>query len=114
MPTRPCLGCGRLTTRRGSRCPTCASTRSQARDAQRGSRQARGYTADHDRLRAWWKPYVDQGNVDCRAVVCLMPARPILIGQDWHLDHNDDRTGYRGPAHMLCNTSAGGKAAHSA
>jgi hypothetical protein len=41
-----------------------------------------------------------------------MPARLILLGQQWHLDHNDDRTGYRGPAHARCNTSAGGKAAH--
>jgi hypothetical protein len=41
-----------------------------------------------------------------------MPTRLILAGQEWHLDHNDDRTGYRGPAHALCNTSAGGRASH--
>jgi len=52
MPQRVCLGCGRLTTRTDSRCPTCASQRSRARDAQRGSRQQRGYTAEHDRIRA--------------------------------------------------------------
>lgn len=112
MPTRPCLSCGTLTTRTDSRCPTCASARGKARDQARGNRHARGLGAEHDRLRERWRPLVERGGVHCHAVVCLMPTRLILAGQEWHLDHNDDRTGYRGPAHALCNTSAGGRASH--
>jgi len=52
MPMRPCLGCGTLTTRPDSRCPTCAGARNQTKDAQRGSRHARGYDATHDAIRA--------------------------------------------------------------
>lgn len=52
MPQRPCLDCGRLTTRVGSRCPTCSSARNQARDARRGSRQERGYDRQHEANRA--------------------------------------------------------------
>lgn len=98
-------------------CPTlgaarrCPEHQAQAERA-RGSRQQRGYDAEHDRLRARWKPRVERGGVHCHAATCLMPTRLILLGQPWDLDHNDDRTGYRGPAHALCNRAAGGRAAH--
>lgn len=45
MPLRPCLGCGTPTPRR--RCPTCTRHLEQ----RRGTRQQRGYDADHDRAR---------------------------------------------------------------
>lgn len=48
MPRRPCLGCGQLTTRTDSRCSACSSTRGKARDARRGTRQARGYGRQHE------------------------------------------------------------------
>ncbi|MBO0813676.1 MAG: hypothetical protein J2P30_00765 [Actinobacteria bacterium] len=32
------------------------------------------------------------------------------MGKDLHLDHTDDRRGYRGLAHAHCNTSAGAAA----
>ena len=90
------------------RCP------GHAREAEqvRGTRQQRGYTAAHDRLREKWRPRVEAGLVDCRAERCIAPIRRILPGEAWHLDHTADRTGYRGPAHSRCNTSAGGRAAH--
>lgn len=76
-------------------------------ERQRGSRRARGYDADHDRLRRRWKPRVEAGQVCCaRCGQRIQPA------QAWALDHNDDRTGYLGPSHQLCNGRAGGKAAH--
>ena len=48
-----------------------------------------------------------------RLLVCLMPARLILIGQPWHLCHDRETGKYLGPGHVKCNTSEGGKAAHS-
>jgi hypothetical protein len=100
-------GCPELT--QGGRCPDHA----RAYEQKRGRRQARGYTAVHDRLRARWKPKVERCEVDCQEVVCLMPIRRILPGQPWHLCH-DRKTGeYLGPGHVRCNTSEGGKAAHS-
>jgi putative intracellular protease/amidase len=54
-----------------------------------------------------WKPKVERGQVDCARCDLL-----ILPGGAWALDHTDDRTGYLGPSHEACNTSAGGKAAH--
>lgn len=32
----------------------------------------------------------------------------MLEGQELHLDHTDDRTGYLGFSHAECNTRAGG------
>lgn len=78
-------------------------------DASRGRRQARGYDAQHDRLRRHWLPLVMQG-----AVHCARCDRPILPGTPWHLDHTDDRTAYLGPSHEHCNNAAGGRAAHTA
>ncbi|GIF14801.1 hypothetical protein FHX34_103510 [Actinoplanes teichomyceticus] len=89
----------------------CAEHRRQ-REQRRGTRQQRGYDAAHDGLRRQWAPMVERGEVDCHEVVCLMPDRRILPGQDWHLCH-DRKTGkHRGPGHARCNTSEGGRAAH--
>lgn len=84
----------------------------RADDRARGTRQQRGYNAEHDRLRAGWKPKVDRGSVHCHARVCLMPMRLIVPGTPWDLGHTDDRTAWTGPEHQLCNRTAGGKAAH--
>jgi hypothetical protein len=35
-------------------------------------------------------------------------------GQELHLDHTEDRTGYRGIAHGRCNTLDGIRRAHEA
>lgn len=42
MPTRPCIDC--RTPTEGTRCPACR----RERERQRGSRQDRGYDAEHD------------------------------------------------------------------
>jgi hypothetical protein len=87
----------------------CAGQREQAR----GTRQQRGYDAEHDRLRLRWKPKVDRCTVHCHAAVCVMTSgRLILPGQPWDLGHTADRTAWTGPEHAVCNRSAGGKAAH--
>lgn len=74
---------------------------------KRANRQQRGYGKAHDQLRAKWKPTVQLGTVRCARCNQL-----ILPGQEWALDHTDDRASYLGPSHKQCNDSAGGKAAH--
>lgn len=108
MPKRPCLGCGTLTDRPGSRCPNCASEHGKARDARRGTRQQRGYGTAHDKLRERWRTRVEAGTVQCARC-----GLPIPADGPWALDHTDDRTGYLGPSHKDCNDAAGGRAAHA-
>lgn len=62
----------------------------------------RGYGTQHEKLRARWAPRVAAGVVPCAR--CGMRIPP---GAAWDLDHDDDRRGYRGPAHASCNRSAG-------
>ena len=111
MPKRvcPCLGCAahdgscpKLTN--GGRCPRCT----RAADKARGTRQQRGYTSEHDQLRRTWARRIARSPVPC-ARNCGQLIHP---GDDWHLDHRDDRRGYLGPSCATCNLSAAGRAAH--
>lgn len=101
MRVCPTAGCPELTP--GG---PCVAHRRQ-REQQRGTRQARGYDAQHDRLRRQWARRINTGTVRCARC-----TKPILPGSDWHLDHSDDRLTYLGASCATCNTSAGGKAAH--
>ena len=95
-------------------CPNLKPCPEHMRQAERarGTRQQRGYDWRHEQMRKAWKPKVEAGQVDCLAVVCLMPIRRILIGQDWDLGHTPDRKTWTGPEHAKCNRSAGGHASH--
>jgi hypothetical protein len=93
-------------------CPTltagrrCTAHQAEAERA-RGTRQQRGYGAQHDVERRAWMPRVLAGDVLCsRCGLLILPTEP------WQLDHTDDRASYRGPSHPLCNAAAGGRAAH--
>lgn len=66
---------------------------------------ARGYGYLHQQERKKWEPKVKAGGVKCAR--CKEPIDP---DADWHLDHNDDRTGYIGPSHASCNLTVGGRA----
>jgi len=96
-------GCPKLQA--APRCPEHA----HAYEVRRGSRQARGYDAEHDRLRAEWAPAVATGTVRCASSRC---GRLIASTEPWDLGHTDDRRRYRGPEHASCNRSEGGRAAH--
>lgn len=104
MPLKPCLGCKRPTA--GSRCPTCA----RAKDRARGTRQERGYDAEHDRIRAAYQRRMDAGET----FVCWRCAelgRPHDVDpRDWHLGHDDaDRSRYRGPECPAGNLATNGR-----
>jgi hypothetical protein len=71
----------------------------------RGTRQQRGYGREHDRERERWAPIVASGTARC--VRC---GETIVPGTPWSPDHTDDRSGYLGPAHRLCNLRAAGRA----
>ncbi|GIG27174.1 hypothetical protein Cde04nite_34180 [Cellulomonas denverensis] len=73
-------------------------------ERRRGSRQARGYDATHDRARAGWQARMDSGE----RVYCAT-CGVLLNGSPWDLGHTDDRRSYRGPQCLPCNRSDGGR-----
>jgi hypothetical protein len=89
-----CTKCGRLFTpftaagRPSSRCPLHAAyTTAQ-----------RGYGTDHTRLRKQTQILINKGGINCARC-----GQPIKNNEPWHLDHTDDRTGYLGASHTVCN-----------
>jgi hypothetical protein len=72
--------------------------------ARRLTTKERGYGPEHRKLRALWVKRVKRGGVTC----CLC-QQEILSWQPFHLDHDVDRTRYRGCAHVYCNESEPGK-----
>lgn len=99
MPSKPATPC---------RIPRCPNLRPCSdHPVVRASRQQRGYDRRHEQLREGLKPTVELGTTRCARC-----KKPILPGQEWALDHTDDRTGYLGPSHSTCNNRAGGLAAH--
>lgn len=102
MPAKhrcPVDGCPTLVPAGTSRCPVHA----------RGTRQARGYDAAHDRLRAAWQARIDAGEV----VLCADGCGTRITGRAWDLGHTDDRRAYVGPMTQQHNRADGGRRARS-
>ena len=62
----------------------------------------RGYGHEHRKARAEYITAFTPGDP------CARCGEPMWDTEDAHLDHNEDRTGYLGLSHGLCNTVAGG------
>lgn len=119
MTTRPCLGlpghpCGRL-TRNGSRCPSCQTAFDRMLDQRRGSKQERGYDADHDAHRrrlldeagergGWATCPLCQRDIDTQ-LPGTHPAGPQLHHIAGKAAGN--HAGNYALAHALCNQQAG-------
>ena len=99
MTVRVCAepGCPMLT--RSTRC----RDHERARDKARGTTTERGYGSTHQRIRAHLQRRMDAGETfTCWRPGCERPIDPT----DWHLGHDDhDRTLYRGPECVPCNTA---------
>ena len=73
----------------------------RAHDRARGKTYERGYNKRHVKLRSQWQRRLDSGeHVTCwRCGTRIDPT-------SWHLGHDDDdRTVYRGPECVPCNTA---------
>ena len=96
MAKRVCIedGCPTLTDK--TRC----TQHERARDKARGTRQQRGYGAEHTQLRAAYQRDMDGGHL----YACWRCGRTV-DPRSWHLGHDDhDRSQYRGPECVACNT----------
>jgi hypothetical protein len=97
-------GCPVIVPRGTPHCPAHA----RRRDQRRGSRQSRGYGANHEKRRAWWALKVAASKVACWR--CQVRISPL---EEWDLGHcDDDRTIWHGPEHQLCNRGARGTCPH--
>lgn len=106
MTKRVCVepGCPILTTT--TRCPG----HTRARDKARGTRQERGYGAEHDQLRARWQRRLDAGEVVHCWRCQLRGVLTVIDPKAWHLGHDDaDRSVYRGPECVPCNLATSGR-----
>jgi hypothetical protein len=92
MPVRACEACGRSFTQGRSRparfCPDCRPG---------GGR----YGGEHRKLR-------ESTIAEAYGQPCSRCGRPMVQGQDLHLDHDDsgDPSSYLGFSHAVCNTTA--------
>ena len=77
-------------------------TTRKPRRRQQASTTARGYGAEHQKLRATLLPRA-------YGQPCPRCGRPMLEGQDLDLGHTEDRTGYNGIEHADCNRRAGAR-----
>ena len=66
---------------------------------RRTSNVAQGYGAEHKKLRAKLLP-------TAYGTACYRCGQLMLPGQKLHLDHTDDRSGYGGFSHSVCNLKA--------
>jgi hypothetical protein len=69
-----------------------------------GSDHNRRYGVVHRKRRERVAKQVRSGEA-----LCVRCGYLILPEAEWHLDHDDSGHGWLGPAHALCNMSAGGR-----
>ena len=108
LGVRECAICGQTFEQRQAKQVYCSAKCRESRRnwtyAKKVSASARGYGAAHAKERRRWKPIVERGEATC--CICGYAIDP---GTSWHLDHTEDRTGYRGVAHAECNIRDGAR-----
>lgn len=78
------------------RCPGCQAQATTARN-QRGNTTARGYGSAHQQARAQYLAAWQPGDP------CAHCEQPMWTKDGLDLAHTENRTGYRGLAHDVCN-----------
>ena len=97
MTMHVCLEPGCPTPTHGTRC----TQHERTQDRARGKTSTRGYGTTHQRIRNAWQRKLDHGE----RITCWRCGTPI-DPSSWHLGHDDnDRTKYRGPECVPCNTA---------
>lgn len=103
VPRRFCLDCDEIGRWRHGRCPVHQEPFDERERARRAGRNRRGgrYGPEFVRERRRWARRIalDGG------VPCARCSEMIDVGEDWHLDHQDDGVTLW-PAHPGCNMSA--------
>jgi len=94
--SRLCSKLGCLTVVFGGKAGYC-------KEHQRPSPSKRGYGKEHQQRRRTIATSIAAGQI-VRCWRC-----DTILTSDFHLDHSDDRSAYRGPACVSCNTSLAGK-----
>lgn len=90
-------------TRRWKFCTEeCFRKARNARGSGKPSSAERGYDSEHVKLRARLLPLA-------YGTDCVLCGEVMNEGDRLHLDHNEDRTGYRGMAHDYCNVLDGAR-----
>lgn len=80
------------------------------RERRRGTRQQRGYGADHNALRAHYQRRMDAGEV----FYCWRCTTTRIDPKAWQLGHDDaDRGKYRGPECIPCNSATASRVVSS-
>ena len=100
MKRCPHTRCPNLIPRSARYCPEHAVDY----ETRRGSRQARGYGASHDRERTRIAHLVEHLQAHCAKCGLI-----VLPTESWDLGHNEDRTRWTGAEHARCNRSDGGR-----
>lgn len=114
MPARLCIDCSCLVRNVGggystTRCDPCRAKQRAGVLARRGGTAQRGYGSAHQRARRKAIAALVDGDPcsRCGGPMYRVDARTL------QLDHNDERTGYRGLAHGPCNERAGAQTANA-
>ncbi len=102
-----CHRCGLLVPEGSRRWKYCSDECFRKARNARGSGAAkssglRGYGTEHQRLRAQLLPLA-------HGKPCHLCGVVMREGDDLHLDHTEDRSGYRGMSHAACNVLDGAK-----
>lgn len=99
MPERICAltGCGRHFVPKNGQHRYCTPVHRLRANARSNRGKAR-YGHSHQEIRRQLERQVASG-----IVTCARCGDPIIPGEPWDLDHDDNGGGYLGPSHRACN-----------
>jgi hypothetical protein len=113
VPQRFCLDCGQLYDKDaapGLRCPACQQASNRNRDQKRGTRQQRGYGAEHaKRAKQVVTAALASGTGCCYCGGPPTPADPFVGCHIYAQSRGGPANGPLAAGHRSCNSRAAGK-----